>query len=83
MKATYVEVNGEGREIFKDPITDDGVKKSAKGLLCVTDIDGELVLSDMVDWDHENMGELQLLYEDGIFYNTTTLTEVRNLLKKG
>jgi nicotinamide phosphoribosyltransferase len=25
MKATYVEVNGEGREIFKDPITDDGV----------------------------------------------------------
>jgi nicotinamide phosphoribosyltransferase len=83
MKATYVEVNGEGREIFKDPITDDGVKKSAKGLLCVTDIDGELVLSDMVDWDHENMGELQLLYEDGVFHNTTTLTEVRNLLKKG
>ena len=30
MKATYVELNGEGREIFKDPITDDGVKKSAK-----------------------------------------------------
>jgi nicotinamide phosphoribosyltransferase len=81
MKATYVEVNGEGREIFKDPITDDGVKKSAKGLLCVTDIDGELVLSDMVDWDHENMGELQLLYEDGVFHNTTTLTEVRELLK--
>ncbi|MGJ8733656.1 MAG: nicotinate phosphoribosyltransferase, partial [Cellulophaga sp.] len=33
MKATYGEVNGEGREIFKDPITDDGTKKSAKGLL--------------------------------------------------
>ncbi len=81
MKATYVEVNGEGREIFKDPITDDGVKKSAKGLLCVTDIDGELVLFDTVDWDHENMGELQLLYEDGVFHNTTTLTEVRELLK--
>ena len=30
MKATYGEVDGEGREIFKDPITDDGTKKSAK-----------------------------------------------------
>lgn len=82
MKATYVVVNGEGREIFKDPITDDGVKKSAKGLLYVADIDGELTLFDSVDRDRENCGELQLLYEDGVFYNTTTLTGVRNLLKK-
>jgi len=50
MKATYVELEvpkfGEfadqglnteivGREIFKNPITDDGTKKSATGLLCV------------------------------------------------
>jgi nicotinamide phosphoribosyltransferase len=35
MKATYCEVNGEAREIFKDPITDDGTKRSAKGLLQV------------------------------------------------
>ena len=35
MKATYGEVNGVGREIFKDPITDNGEKKSAKGLLMV------------------------------------------------
>ena len=33
MKATYGEVDGEGREIFKDPITDDGTKKSARGLV--------------------------------------------------
>jgi nicotinamide phosphoribosyltransferase len=36
MKATYVEVNGESREIFKNPVTDDGTKKSATGLLQVT-----------------------------------------------
>ena len=35
MKATSVVVNGERREIFKDPITDDGIKKSAKGLIKV------------------------------------------------
>jgi len=28
----------ECREIFKDPITDDGTKKSAKGLLCVKEV---------------------------------------------
>lgn len=30
MKATWCQVNGEGREIFKDPKTDGGVKKSLK-----------------------------------------------------
>jgi nicotinamide phosphoribosyltransferase len=35
MKATYGEVNGESIEIFKDPKTDSGTKKSAKGLLKV------------------------------------------------
>lgn len=31
MKATWCQVNGEGREIFKDPKTDDGTKKSLSG----------------------------------------------------
>jgi nicotinamide phosphoribosyltransferase len=35
MKATYCEVNGEPRNLFKDPVTDDGTKKSAKGLLTI------------------------------------------------
>jgi Nicotinic acid phosphoribosyltransferase len=35
MKATHGIVNGQPVDIYKDPITDDGVKKSAKGLLCV------------------------------------------------
>jgi len=35
MKATFGVVKGEPREIFKNPITDDGLKKSAKGLLKV------------------------------------------------
>ena len=42
MKATYGEVNGEGRAIFKDPITDDGTKKSAKGLMKIELIDGNI-----------------------------------------
>lgn len=65
MKATYGEVNGQGREIFKDPITDDGTKKSAKGLLRVDKIDGKYVLTDQVSWEEEKGGELQEVYRDG------------------
>ena len=99
MKATYVELEvpkfGEfmdqnlnteivGREIFKDPITDDGTKKSATGLLFVGrgDNSGELRLFDKVTWETESKGQLQTIYKDGKFQNTTTLTEIRERLKK-
>jgi len=81
MKATYVEINGEGREIFKDPITDDGTKKSATGLLHVTKSnENGYMLVDKVTWDNEANGELQTIYKDGEFFNQTTLTEIRKKL---
>jgi nicotinamide phosphoribosyltransferase len=83
-KATYIEVteNGEtvGREIFKDPITDDGIKKSAKGLLQVYIENGEYKLKDQCTWEEEAQGELQTIYQDGEFFNKTTLTEIRTLI---
>ena len=91
MKATYVEVDGVGREIFKDPITDDGTKKSATGLLQVLEVMeadsvGKLhhksyLLKDKVSWDEANIGSLRTLYKDGGFYNTTTLDAIRAKLK--
>ena len=84
MKATYCEINGEGREIFKDPITDDGTKKSATGLLCVTrdEYSGDYMLMDRVDWQTSRGGELKTIYRDGKFENTTTLSEIRENLRK-
>jgi nicotinamide phosphoribosyltransferase len=93
MKATYVEVKHsaesgspafavEGREIFKDPITDDGTKKSATGLLSVVyDDNNEYKLIDKVDWETTNDGALQTIYKDGKQYNVTTLEEIRKNLK--
>lgn len=73
----------EGRNIFKDPVTDDGTKKSATGLLWVDkNSDGEYVLYDKVTWEGESRGYLKPIYEDGVFYNQTTLTEIRNRLKQ-
>jgi nicotinamide phosphoribosyltransferase len=98
MKATYVEVEESvygdmidqglntkivGREIFKDPITDDGTKKSATGLLAVfkDEINGSYQLHDHCDWKTEKSGELQTIYHNGHFKNVTTLEEIRNRLK--
>jgi len=80
MKATYVEIGDEGREIFKDPITDDGTKKSATGLLSVSK---DMMLSDKQTWEQERSDDNQLktIYNDGEFYNQTTLTEIRSMLK--
>lgn len=72
----------EGREIFKDPITDNGLKKSAKGLLTVRETRNPeegvtLMLVDQVSWEEESKGELKTVWSDGKFVRTTTLDEIR------
>jgi nicotinamide phosphoribosyltransferase len=88
MKATYVEITHkaesgspafavEGKEIFKDPITDDGTKKSATGLLQVTTGEGGYKLIDRQTWAGEFAGSLQMIYMNGEFHNTVDLATIR------
>ena len=77
MKATYGEVNGEGREIFKDPVTDDGTKKSAKGLMKIVSQNGMFKLIDQVSWDEEKTGELKEVFRDGKLLIDQSLAEIR------
>jgi nicotinamide phosphoribosyltransferase len=79
-KATWVKINGIGKPIFKDPKTDNGHKKSAKGLLRVVRIDGELVLEDNVIKELEETGELITVFYNGALCNEVTLSEVRKRL---
>ena len=87
MKATYGEVNGTGREIFKDPVTDDGTKRSKKGLLCVVDnsdlidVPYKISVIDQCTWEEEQAGLLETVFKDGKLVKTTTLEEIRNRLK--
>lgn len=80
MKATYVEIDGEGREIFKNPITDDGTKQSATGLLRVKQENGRYILTDKVSWDEEAQSELKTVYKDGKLIKEYTLAEIRTRL---
>jgi nicotinamide phosphoribosyltransferase len=80
MKATYVEINGVGQEIFKDPITDSGTKKSARGLLRVDRVDGVLKLTDRVSLAEEG-GELSTVFLNGQIYSNETLEGIRARLQ--
>jgi len=80
-KATYVEIDGKAKPIFKDPKTG-GHKKSAKGLLAVVkNADGKLVLKNDCTPEEEAGGELKVMFENGVQFNKTTLGEIRGRLE--
>lgn len=80
MKATYGEVNGVGREIFKDPATDSGTKKSAKGLLRVEHECYDYVLYDQQTKEQEAQGAMELVFQNGVLFRDTSLNEIRERL---
>jgi nicotinamide phosphoribosyltransferase len=84
MKATYGEVDGVGRDIFKDPKTDDGTKKSAKGLMQVyrNPATGKLALKDQCSWEEEAQGELKSVFRDGKLLVDWTLAEIRQRVRE-
>lgn len=78
MKATWCQVNGEDREIFKDPKTDDGVKKSLKGLIKVNLVDGKYVATDQVTKEEEDMdNQLETVFINGELVVRHSLEEIR------
>ncbi len=83
MKATWGQVDGEARSIFKDPVTDDGQKKSAKGLLRIELDDAGYVLFDEQTPEQEASGELRTVFEDGRLLVDVTLDLIRDRLAHG
>lgn len=81
MKATYIEHNGVGESIFKDPVTDDGTKKSARGLLRLDcDADGEIILLQDCTWEQEGGGLLSLVFQDGEICNEQSFDQIKEVL---
>jgi nicotinamide phosphoribosyltransferase len=85
-KGAWFEIdnNGEkvGYDIYKDPVTDDGTKKSLKGFCSVyQDETGEYVVKTQCSMEEEETGLLQTIYENGEFRNLITLSEVRSKIE--
>lgn len=83
MKATQVKVNGELRDIFKDPITDDGTKKSAKGRLQVIPAPDkrDLAVVDQVSMADEEDSLLEVVFENGLLLKYHNFNQIRNTVR--
>lgn len=82
IKATACVINGELKEIFKHPKTDDGTKNSLKGLISVHKGENGIYATDQCTKEEENTGLLQTVFENGILKKGFTLQEIRNNIDK-
>ena len=82
VKATYGIVNHQERQLYKDPITDDGMKKSAKGLLQVIETPAGYVLHDCATPEEERNSALKTVFLNGRLVRETTLSEIRERVAK-
>lgn len=84
MKATYGEVGGEARVIYKDPKTDSGVKKSARGLLAVyqNESDGQYELHENVTWEQVKRCAYVPVFKNSHLITQHSLAEIRQRLHK-
>ncbi|MGH8555868.1 MAG: nicotinate phosphoribosyltransferase [Methylococcales bacterium] len=75
MKTSAAEVDGQWRDVFKDPVTDSG-KRSKKGRLALVQGDAgyETVRADELK-GREN--QLQTVFRDGVLLVDDTLSEIR------
>lgn len=81
MKATWAQVDGEGRDLFKKPATDDGTKNSATGRLAVLRaFDGSLYVRERATVEEEVASELHLVWGNGRFIRTQSFAQVREVL---
>lgn len=85
LKSTYAVKDNKEIFLFKDPITDDGEKKSQKGLVLVCkDNDDNIIYLDELTQEFKqrlhNMDLLKTLFIDGKLVRETSLTEIRNRL---
>lgn len=85
MKATWAEVDGKGVNLLKDPVTDDGTKKSATGRLAVTTTaySRDLVLVQNATEYDESRSMLRPVWQDGEFIKRQSFSDVRQILNQG
>lgn len=82
IKATACIVNGELREIFKHPKTDDGTKNSLKGLISVIRKGNTYEAKDCVSIEEEKCGELKTVFKDGKLFINDSLADIRNRINE-
>lgn len=84
IKATWAQIDGEGRDLIKDPVTDNGTKKSATGRLAVTrDEAGEFALIERAAPEEEAASALVPIFVDGRLTVVDSFDAVRQRIAAG
>lgn len=83
IKSTACIINGVEKQIFKDPKTDDGTKKSQKGKVHVYRVNGKIVWSDGHSLESElSVDLLQPIFKDGKAMNEQTFAQIRERIAR-
>ena len=83
LKSTLCTINGEEKQIFKNPKTDDGIKKSQKGAVGVVKKDNIISFVDgLMGNDVVEGNMLREIYRDGVLLIDDSFSEIRNRLTK-
>lgn len=87
IKCSAVTINGEHKEVFKRPKTDDGTKNSLKGYAKVIEttkyLRTQYEVIDQVSAEEEKEGCLETIFEDGKLVKEYTLKEIRERIDNG
>ncbi len=80
LKATAAIINGKEKQIFKNPKTDDGTKKSQKGAVAV--LPGYITVDGLSIADSPAGNMLEVIFENGKLVKEISLAEMRTKLAK-
>ena len=82
LKSTLCVINGDEKQIFKDPVTDNGIKKSQKGRVVVLKDGNSYKFMDGLNLGDEVKGDqLKTVFLNGYTMNIQTFAEIRERLK--
>lgn len=83
MKATWANVGGTDRDLFKRPATDDGTKFSATGRLAVASDGERLRVIERASGEQEAASLLTTVWKDGEFKRRSSFADIRRRLWGG
>lgn len=83
LKSTWCEIDGVGHDIFKKPLTDDGVKNSARGRIAVLKNGRAFELTERATPEQEAASYLSTVWKDGEFVRRETFDVVRSRVRGG
>lgn len=86
MKATYAVIDNEERMLFKDPKTDDGTKRSQRGMVAVIKEENKIkyvdgLIQKSYDEQYAEIDLLEDVFVDGKLVRDQSLSEIREILK--